>query len=113
MYTTNPWYVNSTVPAPQTLIRGQTINYSPRVARDGQVLLSVTVLDPQTGNTETLAQSGVTGSVRCPTGGDSFGSLAKAVNGVVTVRGVNAGTGITCTVTATTACTPGPSRTSR
>lgn len=91
--TESPWFV--IVKTPGVFLRdGQNYPHSPHVPSLGHVLLTLQLLDPDTGQVGTAPA--LTGTVNC--GESSYGDLSSAANNVVTVRGVPATASTTCTV---------------
>ncbi|MDP9168583.1 MAG: carboxypeptidase-like regulatory domain-containing protein, partial [Actinomycetota bacterium] len=94
---TNPWYIDPAPTASQTVTHGQTVTYSPHVARKGHVLLTMKEVDPASGSIST--PSSLQGSASC--GGVSQANLSTISNGVVVVQGVGASGSVTCTAATT------------
>jgi hypothetical protein len=90
----NPWYINPSPTASQTVTHGQTITYAPHVARKGRVILNVQLMDVDDGQPSTPPDT-LTGTAKC---GTTVAQLDK-LTGPVVIQGVDAGNNVTCTVT--------------
>ncbi|MDT4893880.1 MAG: large repetitive protein [Pseudonocardiales bacterium] len=95
--TENPWYINPAPTASQTVTHGQTVTYSPHVARKGHVVLTISKFNSD-GSPGTLGS--LHGTVKC--GGSSIGDLStiNPSTKTVIVSGVDAAT-VTCIATTT------------
>ncbi len=95
--TANPWYVTAVSATSVSVTHGQTLTYSPHLQRKGRVLLTLAVLDPDSG--AITAATTLSGTATCGAG-TSTDLSTMAVSQVV-VNGVTASAAAVCTVSAT------------
>ncbi|MEO6885020.1 MAG: carboxypeptidase-like regulatory domain-containing protein, partial [Jatrophihabitantaceae bacterium] len=104
---TNPTYESTTPVATEAVSHGQTLDYSPHVARKGRIILSFKRYDPTSGTVTNdltnvhLADVSCTPASPASTSPDSTDSSGRLV-----VSGIDASTSVTCVATIDAADSP-------